>query len=187
MSEARDVPFGSFEAAWPAVRRPELVAKPVAEALAAWAGAEPVESVLVVDTDPEKADTAVFCETYDVPPEASANCVVVAAKRGQETTFAACMVLATTRLDVNRTVRKHLGARKASFAPMDTAVAETGMEYGGITPLGLPADWPLLVDEAVAAAPYVVIGSGLRRGKLLLPGRMLAQVPGAEVVPGLAG
>ncbi|MDK1473078.1 YbaK/EbsC family protein [Streptomyces sp. 549] len=187
MSDESTVPFGSFDAAWPAVRRPELVAEPVSAALAAWAGSGPVESVLVVDTDPDKADTTVFCQTYDVPPEASANCVVVAAKRGQDTTLAACVVLATTRLDVNRTVRKHLGARKASFAPMDTAVVETGMEYGGITPLGLPKGWPLLVDEAVIATPHVLVGSGLRRGKLILPGAALAELPGAEVVPGLAG
>lgn len=178
-------PFGSFDGAWVAARTPELVAKPVAAALAEWTDSKEVESVLVVDTDPEKADTAVFCEAYDVDPENSANCVVVAAKRGQEVTLAACVVLATTRLDVNRAVRKHLGARKASFAPMDTAVAETGMEYGGITPIGLPAGWPLLVDEAVVASPHVLVGSGLRRGKLILPGSVLAELPGAEVLPGL--
>src|SRR5690606_10381915 len=137
------------------------------------------------DTDPEKADTAAFCEAYDVPAEVSANCVVVAAKRGGETTLAAGVVLATTRLDVNKTVRKHLGARKASFAPMDTAVAETGMEYGGSAPVGRPASWPLLIDEAVGDTPYVLIGSGRRRGKLILPGAALAQLPGAKVLPDL--
>ncbi|WP_438486708.1 YbaK/EbsC family protein [Streptomyces sp. S186] len=187
MINSLTTPFGRFDAAWRAVERPELVADPTAAALRAWAGAEPAESVLVVDTDPEKADTAAFCETYDVPLDASANCVIVSAKRGQEVTFAACVALATTRVDVNKAVRKHLGARKASFAPMETAVAETGMEYGGITPLGLPADWPVLIDEAVAASPYVLIGSGRRRGKLILPGRFLAQLPRAEVLPQLAG
>ncbi|WP_369357944.1 YbaK/EbsC family protein [Streptomyces sp. cg2] len=187
MINSLTTPFGRFDAAWRAIERPELVADPTVAALRGWAGAEPAESVLVVDTDPEKADTAAFCETYDVPLDASANCVIVGARRGQEVTFAACVALATTRVDVNKTVRKHLGARKASFAPMETAVAETGMEYGGITPLGLPADWPVLVDEAVAASPYVLIGSGRRRGKLILPGRFLAQLPRAEVLPRLAG
>jgi prolyl-tRNA editing enzyme YbaK/EbsC (Cys-tRNA(Pro) deacylase) len=186
MSDHITPPFGTFPTVRRAVDVRDDLAGPVAEALAGWDAPEAAASVLYVDTDPEKADTAVFCQTYDAPPEYSANCVVVAAKRGGEVTMAACVVLATTRLDVNGAVRKHLGARKASFAPMDAAVAETGMEYGGITPVGLPGGWPLLVDEAVAAAPHVLVGSGRRRGKLILPGQALAALPGAEVVPGLA-
>jgi prolyl-tRNA editing enzyme YbaK/EbsC (Cys-tRNA(Pro) deacylase) len=92
------------------------------------------------------------------------------------------VVLATTRADVNGVVRRRIDARKASFAPMDLAVAETGMEYGGITPVGLPEGWPLLVDEAVVTRPYVVVGSGLRRSKLVLAGVDLARLPGAEVL-----
>lgn len=99
----------------------------------------------------------------------------------------ACVVLATTRADVNGVVRRLLDARKASFASMDDAVAQTGMEYGGITPLGLPSDWPILVDAAVAAiATDVVVGSGVRRSKIVLPGAALADVPGAQVIDGLA-
>ncbi|MBB0242827.1 hypothetical protein FNQ90_01575 [Streptomyces alkaliphilus] len=178
-------PFGNFDIVHPALEVTDLLPAPVADALGNRDAREAAEAVLYVDTDPEKADTAVFCETYDAPLETSANCVVVAAGRGGETTLAACLGLAHTRIDVNRTVRKHLGARKASFAAMDTAVAGTGMEYGGITPIGLPAGWPLLIDEAVVATPYVVIGSGRRRGKLILPGSVLALLPGAEVLPGL--
>ncbi|MDL4821530.1 YbaK/EbsC family protein [Actinomadura opuntiae] len=160
----------------PAAGRTDLLADPVAAAIGGVADAETAE------IDPELADTAAFCERYDVPLEVSANCVVVAAKRGGEVTYAACMVLATDRADVNGVVRKHLGARKASFAPMDQATSLTGMEYGGITPIGLPAGWPILVDEAVAAAPRVVIGSGLRKSKILLPGKAVAGLPGAEVI-----
>ncbi|WP_433337122.1 YbaK/EbsC family protein [Spirillospora sp. CA-294931] len=160
----------------PAQARPELLAAPVARAVGEVAGAE------AAAIDPDLADTAAFCERYEVPLEISANCVVVAAKRGGEVGYAACMVLATGRADVNGVVRRHLGARKASFAPMAEATSLTGMEYGGITPVGLPADWPILVDEAVAAAPLVVVGSGLRRSKLLLPGKAVAALPGAEVV-----
>ncbi|TDD25871.1 hypothetical protein E1287_36895 [Actinomadura sp. KC06] len=160
----------------PAGGRPELLADPVAAAIGAVPGAE------VAEIDPELADTAAFCERYDVPLDASANCVVVAAKRGGEVTYAACMILATDRADVNGVVRKRLGARKASFAPMAEATALTGMEYGGITPVGLPEGWPIFVDEAVAAAPQAVIGSGLRRSKILLPGKALAALPGAEII-----
>ena len=95
-------------------------------------------------------------------------------------------MLASTRADVNGVVRRRIDARKASFAPMDDAVALTGMDYGGITPIGLPAEWPVLVDAAVAAAPAVVIGSGIRGSKLALPGELAARLPGAEVIEGLA-
>ncbi|MDX2709628.1 YbaK/EbsC family protein [Streptomyces sp. PA03-6a] len=178
-------PIGTFTDVHPAVEKLDLLPAPVAAALTAWSGQVPVEELLLVDTDPEKADTAVFTETYGVALEQSANCVVVAGKRGGEVTLAACVVLATTRADVNGLVRRHLGVRKASFAPMDTAVGESGMEYGGITPIGLPATWPLLVDAAVADTPYVIIGSGRRRGKLLVPGKALASLPGVELLEGL--
>lgn len=168
---------------FPARDRLDLLAEPVAKAVTDWSvSGVPVDELRIAEIDPSLADTAAFCETYQVGMDISANCVVVAAKRGGSTTYAACMVLATGRADVNGVVRRHLGARKASFAPMDSAVSLTGMEYGGITPVGLPAGWPVLVDAAVASTPYVVIGSGLRRSKLLLPGRALAGLPGAEVL-----
>lgn len=164
----------------PAAERPELLGDAVAAALPAVPG-----PVWVARIDDELADTAAFTDAYAVPPEASANCVVVAARRAGQTTLAACVVLATTRADVNGLVRRHLGARKASFAPQDVAVAETGMAYGGITPLGLPAAWPVLVDAAVAAAELVVIGSGTRGSKLALSGATLAALAAAEVLDGL--
>ncbi|HEY2795206.1 MAG TPA: YbaK/EbsC family protein [Micromonosporaceae bacterium] len=164
----------------PARTRKDLLAAPVYDALETW----PAE-VLVAPIDADLADTAAFCAAYDVGLDISANCVVIAGKREGETRFAACMVLATTRADVNGVVRRTLDVRKASFAPMDVAVAETGMEYGGITPIGLPADWPILVDAAVAATPWVIIGSGVRRSKIALPGAALADLPGARVIDGL--
>lgn len=164
----------------PAAGRPDLLAGPVAEVIGRHSG--PYEDARVAEIDPELADTAEFCARYGVDLAASANCVVVAAKRGGEVSYAACMILATDRADVNGVIRKHLGARKVSFAPMADATSLTSMEYGGITPVGLPAGWPILVDEAVAAAPQVVIGSGLRRSKLLLPGKTVADLPGAEVL-----
>ena len=161
---------------------PDLVAPPVYAALRALPGADQIR---VAPIDPALADTAAFCEQYGVPPEESANCVVIAAKRGGETTYAACVVAATTRADVNGLVRRHLGARKASFGAVETVTALTGMEYGGITPIGLPAGWPVLVDEAVVKLQNIIIGSGLRGSKLWLPGALLADLPAAEVLPGL--
>lgn len=150
------------------------------------AGALPADA-LVAPIDPDLADTAAFCDAFGVGLGESANCVVVAAKRGGETRYAACVALATTRVDVNGVVRRHLGARKVSFAAMDLAVAETRMEHGGITPFGLPADWPVLVDVAVVGVPLVVVGSGIRGSKLVVPGASLAALPTAEVLTGLAG
>lgn len=158
------------------------MADPVADALARWGRAD----VLAAPIDPELADTAAFCAAYDVNMDDSANCVVIAGRRGDVTRYAACVVLATTRADVNGLVRKRLDARKASFAPMDEAVALTGMEFGGITPIGLPAPWPIFIDAAVLGRDVVVIGSGLRRSKLALPSAALADLHGAEVIDGLA-
>jgi prolyl-tRNA editing enzyme YbaK/EbsC (Cys-tRNA(Pro) deacylase) len=166
----------------PALSRPDLLAAPVAAALRGWPDAD---QVLVAEIDPALADTAAFCGRYGVSPAESANCVVIAAKRGGNTMYAACVVTATARADVNNLVRRHLDARKASFAPVAAVTEATGMEYGGITPLGLPADWPVLVDEAAAKTASVVIGSGIRGSKLRLPGHLVAAIPGAQVLPGL--
>jgi prolyl-tRNA editing enzyme YbaK/EbsC (Cys-tRNA(Pro) deacylase) len=166
----------------PALSRPDLLADPVLTALR---GSPDSGEIAVAGIDPALADTAAFCERYGVAPEESANCVVIAGRRDGELRHLACVVLATTRADVNGLARKRLDVRKASFAPMDDAVAATGMEYGGITPIGLPPGWPVLVDKAVAAADQVIIGSGVRRSKLRLPGPVLAGLPGVEVVDGL--
>ena len=166
----------------PALDRTDLLAEPVAGAIRDWKGDEAFQ---VAEIDPDLADTAAFCERYGVPLGASANCVIVAGRRGETVRLAACVVLATTRADVNGLVRRHLDARKASFAPLEQAVSQTGMEYGGITPFGLPGDWPVLVDAAVVEQPYVVVGSGVRRSKLVVPGPALAALAQAEVLSSL--
>jgi prolyl-tRNA editing enzyme YbaK/EbsC (Cys-tRNA(Pro) deacylase) len=167
----------------PALSRPELLAKATAAALADWPGGAETE---VAPIDPDLADTAAFCAHYGVELTQSANCVVVAGKRGGVTSYAACLVTAVTRADVNGVVRRRMDARKATFAPLDDVVAATGMEYGGITPIGLPCEWPILIDARVVEQGHVVIGSGIRGSKLWLPGASLATLPGAEVIDGLA-
>ena len=167
----------------PATDHPELLAPPVVSALARWPRAD---QVAVFEIDPELADTATLTDAYDLPLSASANCVVVAGRREGVERVAACVVRADTRADVNTVVKRLLDVRKASFLSMDRAVEESGMEYGGITPLGLPAGWRLLVDHRVLDIPVAVIGSGVRRSKLLLAGSLLAEVAGAEVVEDLA-
>lgn len=173
---------GPGELAWSQVSA-DLVAPAVFAALAGWPHAGQVRAAAI---DPALADTAAFCERYGVSMDDSANCVVIAGRRADRVSYAACVVLAPTRADVNGCVRRRLDARKASFAAMADAVDRSRMEFGGITPIGLPPDWPVLVDAAVLRRGVVVIGSGLRRSKLALPAAALADLPGAEVVDGLA-
>src|ERR1700730_1015024 len=163
--------------------RPDLLA----ESTRAWLSrAGHLDDVGVVEIDPALSDTATSQREFGLQPDTLANCVVVGGKREGSERLAGCVVLATTRADVNGVVKRYLDVRKASFLPMERAVALTGMEYGGITPIGLPADWPVLIDQRAVEAGVVVIGSGVRRSKILLPGRLLAQLPTAEVIEGLA-
>ncbi|HEV7812454.1 MAG TPA: YbaK/EbsC family protein [Leifsonia sp.] len=144
-----------------------------------------LDEVGVVEIDPAVSDTAATRERFGLDAATLANCVVVAGKREGVEKIAACVVLSTTRADVNNAVKRLLDVRKASFLSMDRAVELTGMEYGGITPIGLPAGWPIFVDSRVAGTDVVIVGSGVRRSKILLPGRLLGELPGAQVVEGL--
>ena len=166
----------------PALDRPDLLGPTVLSALEAWPHAAEVG---VVEIDPGLADTAAMTEAYDVPLTASANCVVVSGRRAGEERVAACVVRADTRADVNNLVKRTLDVRKATFLGMERAVEETGMEYGGITPVGLPAGWRVLVDAGCVDIDVAIIGSGVRRSKLLLPGRRLSDLPAAEVLSDL--
>lgn len=163
---------------------PELLAPPVVAFLERVV--EVSTQLQVAEIDPGLADTAAFCERYGQPMEDSANCVIIAGKRGDIVRFAACIILATTRADVNGVVKRRLDVRKASFASSDEAVVLSGMEFGGITPFGLPEDWPVFVDARVLESSFAVFGSGMRRSKLFGPGRVLLDLPNAEVIEGLA-
>lgn len=145
----------------------------------------PHKEVGVVEIDPALSDTAAFCEKYDVDVNVAANCVILEAKRADTVWYAACVILGSTRADVNGLARRTLDARKVSFARMEDAVAKTGMEYGAITPVGLPSDWPILIDAAVAAKERLIIGSGVRNSKLLVSGAFLASLPNVQVLESL--
>jgi prolyl-tRNA editing enzyme YbaK/EbsC (Cys-tRNA(Pro) deacylase) len=135
--------------------------------------------------DPALADTAAFCAAYGFSPGDSANTIVVMGK-STPPVYAACIVLATHRLDVNHAVRDRLGTRKASFASPDETRGLTGHEIGGVTAFGLPAGMPLLVDAAVMARPRIVLGGGSRSWKVIAPSSILLTLANAEVVEGLA-
>ena len=169
--------IGSLEPA-PALDHLDLLAPPVAAALTALAehGVATASSALVVAIDPELADTEVMTREFGMDLALSSNCILVAGKRAGEERIAACVVRATTNADVNHVVKKRLDVRKASFWPQDRAVEASGMEYGGITPVGVPGSWRLLIDSACAVG-WSCIGSGLRRSKLFVTGEVLAALP----------
>jgi len=139
----------------------------------------------IVPCDPALADTAQFCEAYGYAPEDSANTIVVIGK-SEPPTYVACVVLATTRLDVNKAVRHQLGVRKASFADAETTRALTGMEIGGVTAVGLPPALPVWIDARVMTRPRIILGGGSRSCKILAAPQLLTALPNSEVVEGLA-
>lgn len=160
----------------------DLLSKPVADSVLTFPNSE---DILVSEIDPALSDTVAFCECYNIGMEMVANCVILEARRADNSWFAACVVLASTRADVNGLARRTLFARRASFASMDQAVAQSGMEYGAITPLGLPREWEVLVDKAVTELDYVVIGSGLRKSKILIPGKFFTSLSNIKVLENL--
>jgi prolyl-tRNA editing enzyme YbaK/EbsC (Cys-tRNA(Pro) deacylase) len=173
--------LGRLETA-PVSEHPELVSTPVWRALETLGLADVVG---VVQIDPDLSDTAATQEAYALDAETLVNCVVVTGKREGETRTAACLIPAHTRADINGIVKRRLDVRKASFMPREAAVEETGMEFGGITPIGLPQGWPIFVDGRIRATPLVIIGSGIRKSKLLVPGDLFGGLPGAEIIDDL--
>ena len=139
----------------------------------------------IIAIDPALADTANFCAAYDYPLEDSANTIIVIGKVDPPR-YAACVVLATTRLDVNRTVRDKLGVRKASFASAEDTRALTGMEIGGVTVFGLPPDLPIWVDARVMQRERIILGGGDRASKIIAAPEILRALPNIEVVEDLA-
>lgn len=162
---------------------PHLLAAPVRALLEG--RADLADRLAVIEIDPELADTEALMAAYGIPASGSGNCVVISGSRAGGERVAACVVGADTRADVNNLAKRRLDVRKASFHPMDRAVTESGMEYGGITPVGLPPSWRLFIDARLLDQEVVVIGSGLRRSKLLVPGSALADLPQAEIVTDL--
>ena len=139
----------------------------------------------VIPCDPEFADTAAFCEKYGYALKQSANTILVASRTDPKV-FAACVVTADRKLDVNGTVRRLLGVRKLSFASAEDTMAVTGMMIGGVTPFGLPDDLPIYIDSVVMEQEWVIVGGGDRSSKLKLPPSELAELPNAQVIEGLS-
>ncbi|PIR04043.1 MAG: hypothetical protein COV59_02555 [Candidatus Magasanikbacteria bacterium CG11_big_fil_rev_8_21_14_0_20_39_34] len=144
------------------------------------------ENIEAVAIDPQFMGGFELCEKYGVKPEDGANCVVIEGIRGEESTFAACLIpVNCKKADFNGVVRKHLGVRRVSLANLNFVLEKTGMEYGSITVVGLPTDWKIFIDPSVVSREKIIIGSGLQKSKLRIPTTLLLELPGAEVLEGL--
>ena len=163
-----------------------LLADPVAKAIAMMKPAD-TDAIGIAAIDPGMSDVAEFCQHYQVPLAASVNCVIVRGRRGARTRYAACIALATTKVNINTVARRHLAVDKAEVADPADAVERVRMDSEGFTAIGLPTEWPILIDAAVAAAPELVVGAGTKAAKLFVSGGLLADLPDTEVVDGLAG
>lgn len=163
----------------PISNTPELVAQPVQDKIRM---GNLDDGFFISAINPDLADTASFCKAYDIDPEFGANCIIVEAKRADKVWYAACLILSSDMIDVNGKVRRLLDARKVSFAPKDIALALTGMEYGGVTPIGLPEDLPILIDKNIAEKKYVIIGGGIRGSKVLAWSNALVKLDNSKVM-----
>jgi len=170
----------------PIINRFDLVAPPVKKIAKNWQGNTPVEDIWVTEIDPKYMGGVELCEYYGVSQDEGANCVVVEAVRGENKTLAACLIpVNCKRADFNGVVRKHLNARRVSLVSLDEVLKQTNMEYGSITVFGLPESWPILIDPSISSLERVIIGAGLQKSKLSLPGKALLELPNAHVLEGL--
>lgn len=164
----------------------KLVSSTVLQSLQHWTGTIPVTEFLSAEIDPEHAGGADFCKQYGIPISEGANCIIVEASRADTLTLAACLVpVNCSRTDFNGIVRKELNARRVSVAPLDEVLRMTQMEYGSITVIGLPESWPILIDSSFVSVQRLVIGSGLKKSKLSLPGSALTELPNVKILNGL--
>lgn len=168
------------------VKSPELVCESIRKIVEDSSKHSMLDEILVAEIDPAFAGGADLCEHYNIAFENGANCVVCEVTTSKQKQFAACVYPVGARVDMNKTVRKKLSARRVSLADVDEVIEKTGMAYGSITPLGLPKDWPVLIDSRVILQRTIIIGSGKLCSKIYLPTALLVELTKALVVEGLA-
>jgi prolyl-tRNA editing enzyme YbaK/EbsC (Cys-tRNA(Pro) deacylase) len=167
----------------PVIDNPELVARAVFELAKS---REDGKDILTAEIDPRFMGGVELCEHYGIDPNEGANCVVIEATKGGVSDFVAVIVPVGYRADLNGFVKKHLNARRVSLAPLDKVLELTGMEYGSITPFGLPQQWKILIDALLMSKEKIVVGGGKQISKLLVPTSILKKLPGVEIIEGLS-
>lgn len=170
----------------PVVERPDLVPSTVLEVVTSWSVPQEKTDFLVAEIDPEFAGGIELCNKYNLNPMHGANCLVVMGSRAGNNTFASCLVPVGYRYDMSGVIRKAMNARQVSVAPLDFVLSESKMEYGSITPIGLPKDWLLFIDPLVLKSERIIIGGGLKRSKLSIPSSTLLSLPNAVQLDGVA-
>jgi len=170
----------------PVIQNKELVPTKIFEIVSNWNGEEDKTEFLVAEIDPEFAGGIELCEKYNVDPKYGANCLVVDGIRGDSHTYAILLVPVGYKYNMSYVVRKELNARMVSVAPLDYVLEKSGMEYGSITPIGLPEEWDLFIDPLVLENERIIIGGGYKKSKLSIPSKALLSLPNAKVLEGLA-
>lgn len=170
----------------PIAENHEIVSDSVSKLAESWKGLVPVNELLCAEIDPQYAGSKEFCEHYEVDPHDGANCIIIEVTKGSDKNFACCLVPVGYRADLNGIVRKHFNAKRISFAPLEQVIQETGMEYGSITPFGLPSLWPILVDSKIMEKEKIIVGGGKKISKLLLPTKVFQELPSVEIIEGLS-
>jgi prolyl-tRNA editing enzyme YbaK/EbsC (Cys-tRNA(Pro) deacylase) len=170
----------------PVLNRPDLVPTTVFEIVKNWTGPQDPLDFLVAEIDPEYAGGVELCNKYNVDPKKGANCLVVEGRRGQNKIMASCLVPVGYKYDMSGVVRKHLNVRQVSVAPLDYVIENSKMEFGSITPIGLPKEWLVFIDPLVLKEERIIIGGGLKKSKLSIPSEVLLSLPGAIKLEGLA-
>lgn len=171
---------------YPVLDNPHLVPLTVYMAIQNGKWSCDINSFLVAEIDPQYAGGKELCDKYQIDITKGANCLIVNGIRGKNKTYAACLVPVGYRYDMSGVVRKAINARQVSVAPLDFVLSKTQMEYGSITPIGLPNDWLLFIDPAVLKHDHIIVGGGLVKSKLCIPSSALLNIPNATVLDGLA-
>lgn len=170
----------------PIIQHPSLVSDSVFRLAQAMIARIPDIQISVGEIDPQFMGGKELSEHYGIDPDQCANCVIVEAMRGENSQFVAIVIPVGYRADLNGVIRKHLNARKISLAPLDKVLQETGMEFGSITPFGLPDSWKILIDNALLSNEKIIVGGGKQISKLLLPTSVFSMLPNAEIIPGIS-
>lgn len=171
---------------FPVLERTDLVPTAIANAVKSWSGPQLQSEFWVAEIDPDFAGGIELCNKYQVDPKNGANCLIVEGKRGTMKTLVACLVPVGYKYDMSGVVKRRLNVRQVSVASLEYVLSVTKMEYGSITPIGIPEDWKVFIDPLVLSSERIIIGGGLKKSKLSIPSEALLSLPGAEVVEGLA-
>lgn len=166
----------------PVLKRLALVTPTMVKVFKGWQYSVPIDEILVAEIDPKYCGGKDLCQDYDIPESAGVNCIIVNATRGKNSQLAVCLYPVGSRVELNKTVRRFLNARNVSLAPLEQVLEKTQMEYGSITVLGLPQDWPILIEQRILLNERIILGAGKVNAKLSIPTKLLTELPNSYFI-----